>query len=192
MNTENNIESTSNQSENNVASNYSLDNIDSITALKEYLTVMQYEYSIERAQKSSFENRAGLLLAFIATIAVFLFDKIKISEIIHISIVNLTFIHLIKIFAGILIYSSLLFTVIMIIKTLNIFKQKYFNIADVDEDLLSMNRAESLCKIIITYKDIILNNRKTNKKRAKFFRKVLYGSITMLISILIYLSIDIT
>lgn len=179
----------SNPSENNEANT---NDIDSITALKEYLSVMQYEYNIERTKKASFENRAGLLLAFIATIAVFLFDKIKISEIIRISIINLTFIYFIKIVAGILIYISLLFTVIMIIKTLNVFRQKFFNITDVDESLLAMNRAEALCKIIITYKDIISSNRKINKKRAKFFRKVLYGSIIMLINILIYLSIDIT
>ena len=46
------------------------------TAILEYLDIVKSEYETERNKKQSFENRAGLIMALLGAICIFLFEKV--------------------------------------------------------------------------------------------------------------------
>ena len=47
------------------------------TAILEYLDAVKHEYDCEAEIKTSFENRAGVLLTLLGAVCIFLFDKVK-------------------------------------------------------------------------------------------------------------------
>ena len=51
-------------------------NIDNI-AIVEYLEIVRSEYETERNKKQSFENRAGLIMALLGAICIFLFENLN-------------------------------------------------------------------------------------------------------------------
>lgn len=163
-------------------------NIDNM-ALSEYFEVVKNEYEIERNKKVSFENRAGIFFALIGTVSVFLFDRVHIKEIISLFSIPLTFGILLKIMFGFLVYLSLAFTMLYLIKTITVKQHDNFEVRNIDEVLLAENRINALTRIIFTYRDIILQHRQVNEDRAKTFKLSLYGVITMLISAVIYISL---
>lgn len=158
-------------------------------ALSEYFELVKNEYEIERNKKVSFENRAGIFLALIGTIGVFLFDKVQFKEIIPLFSIPLTFCVLIKIISCFLVYLSLAFTMLYLIKTITVKQHNNFEVRNIDEVLLAENRINALTRIIFTYRDIICQHRQVNEDRAKTFKLSLYGVVIMLIATVIYISI---
>lgn len=158
-------------------------------ALSEYFEVVKNEYEIERNKKASFENRAGVFLALIGTVSVFLFDKVQIKQIVSLFSVPLTFIVWLKIISGFFVYLTLAFTMLYLIKTITVKQHHNFEVKNIDEILLAENRINALTKIIFTYRDIICQHRQVNENRAKTFKLSLYGVIIMLVSAVIYISI---
>lgn len=158
------------------------------TAIVEYLDIVEREYEIERAKKQSFENRAGLVMALAGAICIFLFEKVQLTDIFLLMIEGLTFLKLVKIIMGLGVYCWFIFTMVMIIKTINIKKHRNFEVKNIDETLLGESRIVALCKIIFTYRDIILQHRKMNKKRAKVFRYSLYGISGTLFCVIFYIA----
>ena len=53
------------------------------TAIVEYLEIVKSEYETERNKKQSFENRAGLIMALLGAICIFLFEKVNLRDVIH-------------------------------------------------------------------------------------------------------------
>lgn len=159
------------------------------TAIIEYLDIVKSEYEIERGKKESFENRAGIILALISALFVFAIDKILISDIINLFTVNLTFLVLLKLIFGIFVYLGLAYALIYAFITISARKQDNFNIESIDMLLLSEIRMNALARLILAYRKIILCHREINEKRAKSYKKSLYGSIVSILSIVIYLSL---
>lgn len=159
------------------------------TAIVEYLDIVKSEYENERNKKQSFENRAGLIMALLGAICIFLFEEVKLKEVISLMIVPLTFLDFFKVISGIAVYIGFLFTMIMIIKTIIVKQHNNFEVKSINETMLGEERIFALCKIIFTYRDIILQHRDLNEKRAKAFRKSLYGISITLASVIIYISI---
>lgn len=158
------------------------------TAIVEYLEIVKSEYETERNKKQSFENRAGLIIALLGAICIFLFEKVDLCDIISLMTISLTFVDLIKIISGLAVYGGFLFTMIMIIKTINVKQHSNFEVKSIDETLLAEQRLVSLCKIIFTYRDIIVQHRELNEKRATAFRNSLYGVSITLIAIIVYIT----
>ena len=77
----------------------------------------------------------------------------------------------------------------MVIKTITVQKHDNFEVKSIDERLLFEERVDGLLKIIFTYRDIIIQHREKNEKRALTFRNALYGVAVTIISIIIYVSI---
>ena len=88
------------------------------TAILEYLDIVKNEYETERNKKQSLENRAGLIMALLGAICIFLFEKVKLNDIFSLATLPLNFLILTKILSGLTVYAGLLFTMIMIIKTI--------------------------------------------------------------------------
>lgn len=159
------------------------------TAIVEYLDIVKSEYENERNKKQSFENRAGLIMALLGAICIFLFEKVQLKEIFSFMVMPLTFLDFIKIISGLAVYIGFLFTMIMIIKTIIVKQHNNLEVKSINETLLAEQRIVALCKLIFTYRDIILQHRELNEKRAKAFRKSLYGISITLISVIIYITL---
>lgn len=161
------------------------------TAIVEYLDVVKTEYQIERDKKQNFDTRAGLIITLLGAICIFLFEKINLKDIFSpiLTQTPLTFILLLKILSGLIVYFGFGYTVLMTIKTINIKSQHNFEVKNINESLLVEQRLVGLCKIISTYRDIILQHRELNEKRAKAFKNSIYGISVTLFSIIIYISL---
>ena len=159
------------------------------TAIVEYLEIVRSEYEIERNKKQSFENRSGLIMALLGAICIFLFEKVKLQDIFPLMTITLTFMELIKIISGLMAYVSFIVTIVMIVYTIIVKKHDNFEVARIDEELLVKQRLESLCTIIFTYRDIIIQHRGVNEKRAKAFNKSIYGICATFVSLIIYNSL---
>ena len=77
----------------------------------------------------------------------------------------------------------------MIIKTIMVNQLHNFEVKNIDEALLSENRMTALCKIIFTYRDIIVQHRTLNEKRANAYKWSLYGISTTLICTFLYITV---
>ena len=76
------------------------------------------EYKIERDKKQSFETRAGIIMALLGATCGIFFKTIKLNNIIHLFFIPLSFIDLIKILSVLFVYGGLIFTIIMVMKTI--------------------------------------------------------------------------
>lgn len=159
------------------------------TAMIEYIDVVKSEYENERNKKQSFENRAAPILTLLGAISFFILDAIHLKDIFLLMTLNLNFLSLVQIISGLLVYFAFLYSMIMIIETINIAQHNNFEIKNINESILIESRITAICKIIFTYRDIIIQHRELNEKRAQAFRKSLYGITTMFISVIIYISI---
>lgn len=159
------------------------------TAIVEYLEIVRSEYETERNKKQSFENRAGLIMALLGAICIFLFEKVKLQDIVYLMTTSLTFVELTKIITGLAVYVCFAFTMAMIVFTITVKQHNNFEVKNINETLLGEQRIVALCRIILTYKSIIIQHRELNEKRASAFRKSLYGICATLVSIIIYISL---
>lgn len=98
------------------------------TAIAEYLDIVKSEYENERNKKQSFENRAGLIMALLGAICIFLFEKVRLKEVFSLMVVPLTFLDFIKIISGVAVYIGFLFTMIMIMKTIIVKQHNNFEV----------------------------------------------------------------
>lgn len=162
---------------------------DSHTAIAEYLSTTQNEYQIELNRTDSIESKSGLIMTLLGGICIFLFDKIELKDIFSLMTNAVTFLDFFRIVDGLLVYTSFFFTLIMIIKTINIRLDFNLIIESIDEELVSEERIVALCRIIFTYRDIILRRQEINEKKANSFKKALSGIIVTFITIIIYITI---
>ena len=158
------------------------------TAIVEYLDIVRSEYEIERAKKQSFEDRAGLVMALAGALCIFLFEKVQLTDVSSLMMGVLTFFSLVKIITGCGVYLGFMFTMIMLIKTISVKKHSSFEVKNINDLLLGESRIVALCKIIFTYRDIILQHREMNEKRAREFRYSLYGISGTLFFVIIYIT----
>lgn len=187
---EQNVTQISENTETETSSNVQTQMIDiNDTAIVEYLEIVRSEYENERNKKQSFENRAGLIMALLGAICIFLFEKVKLQEIISLMVEPLTFLKLAKIISGLAVYVCFAFTMIMLVFTIIVKQHNNFEVRNIDESLLGEQRLVALCRLVLTYKSIIIQHRGLNEKRAVAFRRSLYGICATLVSIIIYVSL---
>lgn len=156
------------------------------TAILECLEVVMSEYKIERDKKQSFETRAGIIMALLGATCGIFFKTIKLNNIIHLFFIPLSFINLIKILSVLFVYGGLIFTIIMVMKTIITKQHNNFNVICIKDELINQQRFESLRNITFAYREIILQHRDLNEKRANAFKNSLYGISTTLIAFIIF------
>lgn len=161
------------------------------TAILEYLDIVKSEYEIERNKKESFENRAGIVLALVGALCVFVLETIPLGDIVSMFPTPMTFQILLKIVFGITVYVSIAVSIIRAFLTITTRKHDNFEVKDIDEVLLSIDRMTSLAKIIFTYRDIISQHRDLNEKRSKDFKFSLIFCIFSICAIAVYSLIEI-
>lgn len=159
------------------------------TAMLEYLEIIKSEYENERNKKQSFENRAGLIMALLGAICIFLFEKVQLKDVFALMTIPVTFIDLLEIFSGFAVYVGFIFTMTTIIETIVVKQHNNFEVKNITESLLIEQRIGALCRLIFTYRDIILQHRALNEKRAVAFKKSIIGISVTLVSVIIYITI---
>ena len=159
------------------------------TAIPEYLEIVKSEYENERNKKQSFENRAGLVMALVGAICIFIFEKVQLKDVFMLMNVPLTFYDLTKIASGLAVYGALLFTLIMLLKTIMVKQHHNFEVKSLNENLVTEQRISALCRLTFTYRDIIVQHRELNEMRAKSYRRSLYGVSVILVAAIIYITI---
>lgn len=58
------------------------------TCILDYFEIVKLEYQIEREKRQNFESRANIVITILIALFVFVFEKIKISEILKLMIVE--------------------------------------------------------------------------------------------------------
>ena len=159
------------------------------TAIVEYVDIMKKEYEIERNKKQSFESRIGVIITLLGAICIFLFEKVRLKDVVTFMSLPLSFVDLLKIVSAMCAYVSFILAMVMAAKTIGIKQHPNFEVKSIDETLLSEQRMVSLCKVIFTYRDIIVQHRDLNEKRARDFKISLYSILTTLISLATYVTL---
>jgi hypothetical protein len=164
-------------------------NSNNINSQNLYLDIIKNEYNLENNRKQSFETRAGLILAFLATLSTFLFDKVKLNSLFNAMTSTQPFVVNIKIIAGIVIYVSLGIAIFKAIRIITTKQSGAINVVNINTNRLNNNYQEEIQDLILAYRDIIINRRKINDLSAQNLRHAIYALIALLISIMIYFSI---
>ncbi len=163
--------------------------VESNTAINEYLEIVRSEYEIERGKKESFENRVGIILALVGAMGVFLLEIVDMKEIISLFSVPMTFVILLEIISGLLVYIGLAYTLIWSFLAISAKKQANFEVKNINEGLLKEERMTALAKLVFTYRDIIVQHRGLNEKRARAFKHILIGCFITIFSAILYYSL---
>ena len=144
------------------------------------------EAEILNKKKESFENRAGIIMALIGALFVFVMEHISFDDIAKLCQLPLTFILLLKIIVGIGAYLLLIVALAFSFFTISTRKQDNYPISAINLAYLAESRANSIARIIMEYRTIILNHRDLNEKRASNFKKSLIFSILSILCLIIY------
>lgn len=159
------------------------------TAIDECLSVVKSEYETERNKKQSFEIRVGLIMTLAGSLMLVFLGQIQLKDVFPLMTDILTFINLIKIIAGWLVYLGFGYTMWMLVKTINVKPHDNFAVHLIDESLLKEQRTLVLKRIIFTYRDLILQHRTINEKRAESFKRSLYSILVTFISGIVYITL---
>lgn len=157
-------------------------------SIVECLDIIRSEYEIERNKKQSFDNRAGLLITIIAAVCIFVLKDISLKDIGILMKAPLTFPLLVKILAGINLYLSFIITVIAVLFVICTRQYDNMEVASFNEKLYFQPKRECLTRLIIAYRDIIVQHRKINKRVAIALKIAIVGVVTIFISIAFYIN----
>lgn len=155
----------------------------------EVLDIITSEYNIERQKKASLETRAGISIAFIGTICVFLFDKINISNILALVSTTMSFLSFITIVSGLAVFVSLFSSLFYLMKTITISAYFNFETNGITKNLFKKSKIDVVVAMIFAYKDMISQHREVNRKKAENYKTSLYWLAVLFISTVIYLNI---
>lgn len=159
-----------------------------LTSLSECLTVAMHEYDLERNKKQSFDNRAGIIITIFAAIGITLHDKIPITELIEQMSQPLTFLILLDIIMGCLVYVSLISSLIFAVSIVAVKGTNNFNISIINGDFISSAKIDSVSKLVETYLNLVRNHRKKNGLIAKRLAYSQWAMIFSIVLILVYLT----
>lgn len=162
---------------------------DKNTAIVEYFESIRHEYDCQADQKNSFENRSGFLLSVFGVIFVYVMDKAPIKDIIAQYTTPLTFVILLKIIAGTVIYLGFLSTFILLLLTIATRKQKLFDVSNIDNKRLEEERYKALVMLSLSYQDAVNNRIQLNDRRGKLYRLALYAFVVTFFAAALYISL---
>ena len=162
---------------------------DGNTAVLEYYESVRHEYDCQTEQKTSYENRSGILLSLLGVLCVYILDKAPIKGILALCNMPLTFLLLVKVVFGFMIYIGLLCSITSLILAISVRKQKFFDAGATENWKLEEERYTALVRLIETYIDAVKNRVWLNEQRGKAYRFALYAMTLTLLSTAIYMSV---
>ena len=159
------------------------------TSAFECLDIMIKEYEQERSKRQSFESRSSIIITVVAALSIFVLERVHISEIFGIiSSDSLSFSQLVRIVSGTGVYLGFVLTLCFIIKTVRVEKIIALDVKQVNEKLIGKPRLEGITKLIITYREIILQHRELNEKKAQALRQAFIWLVVSIISVAVFVN----
>ena len=159
------------------------------TSAFECLDIIIKEYEYERSKRQSFEARSSIIITIIAALCIFALEKVHLSEIVTIIVLNsLSFSQLIRIISGIGVYLGFVLTLFFIIKTLRVEAIVALDVKQVNEKLIGKQRLEGITKLIITYREIVLQCREINERKAQAFKQALIWIVVAIVSVAVFVN----
>lgn len=171
------------------ASSTSKEFADTNTAIVEYFESIRHEYDCQAEQKTSFENRSGILLSFFGVMFVYLMDKVPIKDVIALSNTPLTFVTLLKILSGAMIYLGFVGTFVLLLLTIAVQKQKVFDVKKINNTMLEEDRYKALVRLSMSYQDAVNNRVLLNDRRGWLLKLAQYSFIVTFFAAALYLSL---
>lgn len=161
------------------------------TCIKEYLEIVKGEYQIERSKRQSFESRAAIIITILTALSVFVFKNIQIKDIfVLMQQKQCSFWELIQIVMAIVAYGGFIIALFYALKTINVRNYKNFNVAAVNERKMGKPTIEGCIELVKTYKDIIIDHREENEKKAQYLKKAYTAIFASIIAIIVYVNIN--
>ena len=160
------------------------------TSALEYLDVIKKEYEIERAKRQSFENRAGMIFTLLAAFSIFVFDKIKIYNIIILMTPKMSFLDLLEILFGITAYIAFGYTILKVIQTVDIKQYSNFDVNNITNVRMSEIKYKGVFSIAEAYREIIIQHRIVNQKNADSLKRGFVGLLITIISAILYINFN--
>ncbi|MGV8148962.1 MAG: hypothetical protein ACLKAK_10020 [Alkaliphilus sp.] len=151
-----------------------------LTSISECLMVAMHEYDIERNKKQSFDNRAGIIITVFAAIGIAIYNKIPVAEIIEKMLQPLTFLMLLQIFLGCIVYLSLITSLFFAVQIIAVRSSENFDIMVINDEFISSAKINSVTKLLEIYLNLVRIRRSKNEM---IVNKLIYSQWAMIISI---------
>lgn len=157
------------------------------TIAAQCLDILLREYEIERGKRQSFESRAGIVMAVLAAVCVFVFEKMPLwgGE----YLIAASPYSVLKANVCTLAYGSFSLSLLCLFNTLRIRPYHNFNPECADEALVAKPPFEGTFYLVGVYKEIIVNHREQNKVVAWSLMLSMVFLCIFLASVVIYVNI---
>lgn len=157
------------------------------TTAAQCLDIMLREYEIERGKRQSFENRAGIVMAVLAALALFVFEKVPLSALCSMAAQSPWPYG--KIFSCLLLYASFFFSLGYTINSLRTRTYDNFLVENVDEYMIGQKPLAGSIILIKEYREIIAQHREENQKVAYSLMNAMVFLCISLVSIALYINL---
>lgn len=161
--------------------------IDKTSAL-DCLDVMKQEYERERSKRQSFETRAGLIITILAALCIFIFDRVNISDIIHLMTAPCSFFVFVKILSGWTIYISFILSLYFVVKTVKVKKYSNLDILAINEYFMGKPRIHGVIELANAYRKITTQHRSVNSINAQSLQRSIFWVSIAILAIIIYIN----
>lgn len=162
--------------------------IDETSAL-DCLDVMKQEYERERSKRQSFETRAGLIITILAALCIFIFDRVNISDIIHLMTVPCSFLIFARILSGGTIYISFILSLYFVVKTVKVKEYCDLDVLAINEYFMGRPRIQGVIELTNAYRKITAQHRSVNNINAQSLQRSIFWVSIAILAIIIYINL---
>lgn len=161
--------------------------IDETSAL-DCLDVMKQEYERERSKRQSFETRAGLIITILAALCIFIFDRVNISDMLHLMTAPCSFFVFAKILSGWTVYASFVLSLYFVVKTVKVKEYSNLNILAINEYFMGKPRIQGVIELTNAYRKITTQHRSVNSINAQSLQRSIFWMSIAILAIIIYIN----
>lgn len=162
--------------------------IDETSAL-DCLDVMKQEYERERNKRQSFETRAGLIITILAALCIFIFDRVNISDIIHLMTAPCSFLVFARILSGWTIYISFILSLYFVVKTVKVKEYCNLDVLAINEYFMGKPRIQGVIELTNAYRKITAQHRSVNNINAQSLQRSIFWVSIAILAIIIYINL---
>ena len=102
-------------------------------------------------------------------------DKVPIKDVIALSNTPLTFVTLLKVLSGAMIYLGFVVTFVLLLLTIAVQKQKVFDVKKISNTMLEEDRYKALVRLSMSYQDAVNNRVVLNDRRGWLLKLAQYS-----------------
>lgn len=150
------------------------------TIAAECLDILLREYEMERGKRQSFENRAGIIMAVLAALYVFVLERIPLF--------GGEFSSILKVISCSFAYVSFFASLLYAIDTIAIRTYQNFAVEEVKEWLIGKQPLTGIVYLIQEYRGIIEQHREQNMSAARSLMRSMICLCILLVAVVVYMN----